>query len=250
MRTEEYGIMFNVEDRHWWYVGLRALLARQWCQYLPADAARVLDAGCGTGAALDWIVRQEKNGGRKVSYAGIDASTVAIEFCRKRGHDRTATASLEDLPFPGGTFDAVLSCDVLCNRGVRDKGRALGEVQRVLKPGGFFIVNLPAYQWLYSSHDAAVLTDRRFTRREVETLLRESGFEVLYSTYWNTLLFPAMMLVRLLRKGDSERASDLDAGIDGLSDRFFGGVLTVERALLRMVPLPFGLSILAVARKR
>lgn len=250
MKTEEYGIMFSVEDRHWWYVALRAMLARQWRQYLPKDAARVLDAGCGTGATLDWIVCQGKEGGRKVSYAGIDASPVAVAFCRQRGHDRTTTASLEDLPFPDNMFDAVLSCDVLCNRGVRDKRRALDEVQRVLKPGGTFIINLPAYQWLYSSHDAAVLTDRRFTQGEVEALLRTSGFEILYSTYWNTLLFPAMMLVRLLRKGDSERASDLDAGVDGLSNWLFGSILTAERALLGIVPLPFGLSILAVARKR
>jgi len=250
MKTEEYRIMFDVEDRHWWYVGLRALLERSWHRYLPPNAACVLDAGCGTGAVLDWIARQKQDSGHRVSYAGIDASPVAIDFCRQRGHATTATASLEDLPFPRGTFDAVLSCDVLCNRGVRDKGRALDEVQRVLKPGGTFFINLPAYQWLFSSHDAAVLTDQRFTRREVEKLLEASGFEVLYSTYWNTLLFPAMMLVRLLRKSDLERKSDLDTGAEGWGNRFFGGVLAVERAMLRCGPLPFGLSIFAVARKR
>ena len=247
MKTEEYGIMFNVEDRHWWYVSLRELLARMWGQYLPAKVGRVLDAGCGTGAVLDWIAR---DAGKAGSPAGIDASDVAIAFCRQRGHQCTSIASLEDLPFPCETFDAAVSFDVLCNAGVRDKGGALREVQRVLRPGGLFFLNLPAYPWLMSSHDAAVLNDRRFTRGEVQDMLQENGFEVIRATYWNTLLFPAILLVRFLRRGDSSRASDTDTNVDGIGNRLFTAILRVERALLGLMSFPCGLSIFVVARKR
>lgn len=241
MERNEYAIMFRVEDRHWWYAGLRAVVAQVWDRFAPGPPLRMLDAGCGTGANLRHFR------GRATCY-GIDFSLDAVRYCRERGEPRTAAASAVHLPFADGAFDVVVSCDVLCHRSIRDKSQPLREMRRVLKPGGLLILNLPAYQWLLSSHDTHVQTDCRFTASTARALLAASGLDTVYSTYWNSLLFPAVAAVRLWRKARPLPASDLDGASGERANAVLGAALAIERALLRAAPLPFGVSLLIVAR--
>ncbi len=243
MKHDEYEIMFRVEDHHWWYVGLRAMLDVHWRTYVLEDDPRVVDVGCGTGATLDALPDGAYS-------AGIDYSLDAVRFCRLRDVRCTAVASAEALPFPDRHFDAAISCDVLCQRSVRDKSVPLREIRRVLKPGGILLLNLPAYQWLHSSHDTRVCTDRRFTKTEVNQLLRDCSFEPLRATYWNTLLFPPIALLRLWWKLRPRPQSDLAGAWESPLAPLFKGLLYVERTLMKLGPLPFGLSVFVVARKR
>jgi len=240
--VEEYETMFHVENHHWWYLGLRAMMGQFWRRHVAMDAPRVLDAGCGTGANLVALERLARP-------VGIDLAPHALRFCRQRGLTRTAVASTLELPFPSAYFDVVLSTDVIPHEAITDKAAPMREICRVLKPGGVFFINVPAYQWLHSSHDAAVHQDRRFTRCEVLDMLRESGFEPLEATYWNTILFPTAALVRLWRKLRPHEASDLASKPSGLSNRVFGSILALERRIMQAGHLPFGLSVLAAARK-
>jgi len=242
VKADEYEIMFRVEDHHWWYIGLRCMLDLFWQRYVHVERPAVIDAGCGTGATLD-ALRDAAN------TAGIDAAPEAIRLCRMREITSTAVATAEALPFADAHFDVAISCDVLCHRNIADKTLPLREFNRVLRPGGLLLLNLPAYQWLRSSHDDHVHTDRRFTREQVRALLEGAGFEVVYSTYWNCLLFPAIAVVRLWRKALPRTASDLEAERPSALSSTFGACLALERAVLQRWPLPFGLSILAVARK-
>ncbi|HIJ74197.1 MAG TPA: class I SAM-dependent methyltransferase, partial [Candidatus Hydrogenedentes bacterium] len=164
MKPEEYEIMFRVEDGHWWYAGLRALLHQFWGRYVRVPEPQVLDVGCGTGAILDRL-------GEDAQAAGVDFALEAIRFCRTRGIGRSAVASALALPFDANGFDVVVSFDVLCHSSIPDKHVAMRELYRVVKPGGLLLLNLPAYHWVRSSHDVAVHTDHRFTKREVVDLL-------------------------------------------------------------------------------
>lgn len=242
MKREEYTIMFRVEDRHWWYIGLRAMLQLVWERHAPRRAIRLLDVGCGTGANLSFF---ESN----TACYGIDFSIDAVRYCRKRGLHATATASALDLPFADNSFDVVVSCDVLCHQSIKDKLQPLREIHRVLRPEGIAILNLPAYQWLYSSHDVHVQTDRRFSAREITGLLRQSSMECIDSTYWNTLLFPIILPTRLWRKLRPLAGSDLDNASGERFSSVFRAVLAMERAILRAVSMPAGLSLLCVAKK-
>jgi ubiquinone/menaquinone biosynthesis C-methylase UbiE len=150
MELSEYTTMFELEDRHWWYNGLRELLLCHWAQHLWTECPAVLDVGCGTGANL---VGLDDLAARLV---GIDFAPEAIRLCRTRGLSCTAVASALALPFGGETFDAVVSCDVLCHSSITDKSVVVREMHRVLRPGGMVFLNLPAYQWLFSSHDRAL----------------------------------------------------------------------------------------------
>ncbi|NIA13899.1 MAG: methyltransferase domain-containing protein [Nitrospiraceae bacterium] len=243
MNTEEYATMYAVEDRLWWYVGLRGMIRQFWNRHVESPNPRVLDAGCGTGAVLQWLEGRAQP-------IGIDYAQEAVRFCRRRGQERTAAASVTALPFQDEAFDVAVSFDVLAHRSIEDRRGPLHEIRRVLKPGAPLLINLPAYQWLYSSHDVAVHTAHRFTKSETRALLRECGFEPIRGTYWNTLLLPPIILTRLWRRIVPHAGSDLDADWEGPSNELFKGVLRIERAWTHFMPLPFGLSVFVAARKR
>ncbi len=238
MNRAEYATMYRVEEAHWWYRSLRGMLT-EFMAAFPNDA-RVLDVGCGTGAnmqALDIA-------------CGIDFSPEAIRFCRERGLTSTAAASAIALPFADDSFDAAISCDVLCHRSIVDKSQMLAETARVMRPGAPLVLNLPAYNWLKSSHDEHVGTNRRFHRGEMPDLLRSAGLEPIRMTYWNTVMFPVAAAVRMWRKMRPPQESDLAAGSGEMLSGMLSAIVDVERTLTRFGSLPFGLSLMVLARKR
>lgn len=242
MRDNEYAIMAEVEDSHWWYKGLRALIRDGLNQFELDSESLILDVGCGTGANLE-LVREQGQG------VGVDMHPMALSHCRKRGHTRLSRGDVLHLPIPDDSADVVLLMDVLYHQAVPDKVAALVEVRRLLKPGGRVLINVPAYQWMRSSHDAAIHTDQRFTKAELWSLAEEAGLCVESSRYWNTLLFPAVFVVRMLRRNRSEGGSDLSGYQSSALSYMFEQILALERLLFSRIPAPFGLSIFLVARK-
>ena len=239
MERDEYEVMYRIEDGFWWYRGLHDWVRRE----LPPGAH--LDAGCGTGRLLELCSRDARP-------LGVDLSAHALEFTRRRGAFPLARASLTALPFAGARFDVVTSCDVLSEIGAPGDAAALAEINRVLKPGGRLILNLPAYPWLASQHDRAVNTQRRYRAGEVRALLTDAGLTVRRLSYRVCALFPVIAAVRLwqrLAPAPPAVRSDL-APVTGLLDRLLSFYLTLENRLITSgFPLPFGLSISAVAEK-
>jgi SAM-dependent methyltransferase len=239
--------MFGVEEEHWWYVGLRELVFSYLSQY-AGEGSRLLDAGCGTGGFLAFL---EKRGG--IRTCGFDFSEDALHFCRKRGLQNVAKGSVCEIPFDDGSFEMAVSLDVLCHMDVRNDIDAFRELRRVLVKGGLLILNLPAYDALRSTHDRAVHTRHRFTLGEVREKTIEAGFEIVKITYRNTLLFPLALLLRLIMKVRAEKEGNARSDLTpppGIINRLLTGVISFENRLIRLVNLPFGLSVFCVARKQ
>jgi SAM-dependent methyltransferase len=233
--------MRAVEDAHWWYRGLHTLVLQALARHAP-KSGRIVDIGCGTGGMASRL-----SGKRLV--AALDFNPDALTFCRARGIGPLIRGDGSSLPIAAGCADVALVLDVLYHKNVAEPGQVLSEVRRVLSPGGVVVINVPAYQWLYSSHDVAVQTGRRFTRGQINGLLREAGFDVIESSYWNTALFPAICAVRLLRRWVPPGTSDVKAG-NPIINRLLGGLLGLERSIMTCCSLPFGVSVFVVARRR
>ena len=225
----------------WWTRALRRNLFAAGVRFVAAPGARVLDAGCGSGGLLTALTRPCPDA---VSF-GLDADDLACRLTRDKSRRPATRGSIDDLPFRSAVFDVIFTADVLCHRGV-DAERALRELYRCLKPGGALVVNLPAYQWLYSAHDRAVDNVQRFRRGDAVRLLAAAGFDGIRATYWNTLLFPLMVARRLLLDGGSE-VNLLPAPLESL----FDAAARFESILLRTgLRLPFGGSILAFGTRQ
>lgn len=240
MERSEYERMAAVEERSWWFRGLHRNLVRAWRRAVsPPASPSLLDAGCGTGGLLTRL-------GRDLAQArrfGIDLEPLAAATARAKSHALTAIGSTAALPFAGASFDAIFSADVLCHRGV-EPGAALQSIRHCLKPGGVLILNLPAYRWLLSGHDRAVDNVRRFGRGEVKGLLQQAGYQSIRIAYWNSLLFPLMVVQRLTHPRGASDVALLPAPIE----RLFDAIVELEAWLGdRGLNFPFGGSILATA---
>ncbi len=235
--------MFDVEDRHWWYVGVRREVER-WLDRLRrpgGEPLRVLDAGSGTGGLL-------ANLRGRAWKVGVEISTEGIRLSRARGLT-LVRGSVAALPFADGSFDAVISIDVLCHSGVEER-LAVEEAARVLRPGGLLLAQVPAFEFLRGGHDAAVWTKRRYRRGEVDRLLSGAGLASRRSAYRNALLFPFAAAVRLAgrrRRTSPDRARSDVRPVPGFVNAILSGVLAVERRLGGS--FPFGLSVFCVAEK-
>jgi len=240
MERAEYANMFRVEETHWWYAALHRLVFQALEAELPDWRDKeILDVGCGTGAILKRLGNPGKN-------VGIDLAPEAISFCRQRGLNSVRQGDICALPFGDASFDAVICSSVLYHQWVGDVPGALREMDRVLRPDGVLLINLPAFRFLHSAHDDAVMTARRFRKTEVRELLLEENFRIQRLTYWTMLLFPVAVVARTL--GGSRMGRDFES-TDSWSRRLLGAVMSLELGLLRHFSLPFGVALLAVARK-
>lgn len=244
MEHAEYEMMYRAEDHHWWYSGMRAITMAVLDRHVGrGHGLSILDAGCGTGACMQYLAPYG-------TVAGIDLASEAVDFCRQRGLERLARASIVELPFADAAFDLVTSFDVMsaCTPDLADT--ALREFARVLRPGGRLLLRLPAYQWLYGRHDELVHTRHRFSRGEIARRLRQHGFAVEHTSYANCLLFPLAALKRLKDRLLPPRQARSDVSVSGgRLGSLFGWLLRAEAPWVRRVGLPFGLTVLALARK-
>jgi len=244
MKPAEHDIMRAVEDRYWWYQALRRHVVNSLAPALPLFS--LLDAGCGTGGMLS-AVREKFP---EAELTGIDQSRHALDLAAARENNaQLVQASVHELPFPEKKFDFVLSLDVWSHAGV-DDALAAHESSRVLRPGGKLILNLAAFEFLKGVHDQAVDVDRRYTRRQVRTLLDGANFEIDRISYWNATLTPPIALLRWLsrRRPSAEERSDFRP-LPSFVNTALQALAALELRASRHLSLPFGTSVFAVARK-
>lgn len=239
MDPREYHHLAELEDQHWWYAGMRASARALLTQLALPRPARILDAGCGTGGGLRWLAEFGQP-------HGVDWHPLAVHYAR-RAAPRVARASIQTLPFPDATFDLVTSFDVLYHLAVADDAAALRECARVLRPGGWLLVRVPAHDWLRGAHDRYVHTRHRYAAPELRAKLTAARLTVARLTPLAALLFPAAVLRRQLQSADSAQTDvQLPAG---WLNQLLTMVLSWEALWLRGGNLPFGLSLAALAQK-
>jgi ubiquinone/menaquinone biosynthesis C-methylase UbiE len=269
MRPLNYEVMFDVEDSHWWFVGRRSIVftqiedalragletreesrARRSTDELsaaPAQAAssaipglRILDIGCGTGATMDHLQRYGQP-------HGIDLSELPLRFSRRRGHQRTLRASATELPFDSDSFDLVTALDVIEH--LNDDLKGMAEIRRVLRPGAPAIIFVPAFQSLWGPNDVQSGHKRRYRLEELAAVVREAGLRIERISYANFAMFLPIWLGRKILNalGRDEQAENRIN--HPIINNLLAKIFSCEAGWLRRRSLPFGVSIICVARK-
>jgi SAM-dependent methyltransferase len=240
----EYEVMHAHELRHWWFRGRRRVLVDLLRQVAGprAGSLRILDYGCGTGGNTSAYASLGK-------VVGIEPDAAAVRLARERGGTQYyCRTNGTQLPFRQGAFDAVVASDVLEH--IEDDLAAVSEIARVLGHGGGAIISVPAHQWLFSEHDAALHHFRRYSKAAFRDVLERGGLRIRRLSYWNAALFPAICLRRLLgkRRSGREPRSDIISS-PWLINEGLAALLAAEAAVLRHAPLPWGVSLVGVAER-
>ena len=228
----------------WWFGGLHDNLITAFRRtHLKSFPGIILDAGCGTGGLLRKLAEFLP----EFIAIGLDVDEMACQMAYSKSGLSVCCGNANRLPFPEASLSAIFSADVLVHGGV-DQILALQSFHRCLQPGGILVLNLPAYQWLLSRHDRAVHNVRRYTSKRIRELLIAVGFADVQTTYWNTILFPLMVLDRIFlpRAGDSDVRS-----YPRPVETTFRKIMRFENVLLsRGLKLPYGGSVIATAVKK
>jgi SAM-dependent methyltransferase len=239
----EYDLMDAAEDGMWWYRAAHARLVDA-LRERPGAPGPLLDAGCGTGGFLQRLARLDP----LRETVGLDFLPGAARRAADKSGRPVTAGDVNRLPFPDAAFGAAISVDVICHAGV-DPAGTLAELHRVLRPGGTLVLNLPAYEWLRSAHDARVHNARRFTRAGAARLLEAAGFTAIVGRYWNGLLLPLMALQRKVLHRRPDAPSDV-TNFPPWIDLSLHAVSEAERWLgLRGLGMPGGGSVLLLATR-
>lgn len=242
METELYHQMREVEDRHWWFTARRSIIEAIMESLDLPQSPRILDAGTGTGGNLEMLSRFGQ-------VTGLEYDDTAARFASERGVAPVLKGRLPDeLPFSHGEFDVIILLDVLEH--IDDDRAAVKCLERILAPGGTIVMTVPAFPFLWSYHDIQHRHKRRYRYPEVRSLLLESGLRIHRLTFFNTWLFPVIVVTRLFRRMKSSVKVGADAGIPSpFMNEILRSVFSSERRLITWMKMPFGASLLAVAHK-
>ncbi len=246
MEENQYRYMFEVEDRHWWYAGNHEhFLQMVRKRGLLKTAARVLDAGCGTGR---WLQRLKAAG--EIVELGVDYSPLALELAAERGSLNLQQADLNTLELQDNAYDLITSFDVICNANIRD-AQVVGRLRRFMKPGGYLLLSVPAYRFLMGEHDKRVYQDKRYTPASVRKLIRQNDLIVEHLTCGVCLLFPLALMKRLSEKVfKKKKAEHNEVKMPSkYINAFFLAIMRLENSLQSRISMPFGLSVIVLARK-
>lgn len=226
---------------YWWYVA-RADLLQTVMQPHVGDASRVLDVGSADGPSVGWL----RERGHRIALDLDPRGLAPGDVC----------GSVTDLPFADEAFDLVGAFDVVEH--CEDEAGALGEILRVLRPGGRLLMSVPAYEWAWTHHDDLNHHQRRYTRSRAVAALEAAGFDVLRATYAFMGTFPFFAADRLRTRMRERRqpaprpAEDVVPPlpeVGGVVEKVLLGGARLDQRLLARRDLPFGSSVLLVGRK-
>ena len=236
----------RLETTHWWFLIREKIIAQVLKKYIPRPKyfLKILNVGAASGASSQWL---SSLGG----VISVENDPVFLDFLLSKKIP-VINASIIALPFDDDSFDLICALDVLEH--VADDTKAMAELIRVCKPGGKICITVPACLSLWSAHDEVNKHFRRYSKSELISLIDKGKNKLLYSTYFNTILFPVIFIVRkmgkLFRKKDNKEKSDFDYyKTNRLLSAALKKIFGLEVFLLRFIKFPFGVSLLTLIEK-
>jgi len=250
MDPQVYEDMSSVEGEHWWFVARRKYLARIIEKFVCQQDRKELELceiGSGTGGNLPLLSQY----GRVTAVEMDDVARQIIVDKQLPKVDSIKGGYLPDNIELEQQFDALFLLDVVEH--VEDDLGAVAATRPMLNDQGVLVTTVPAYAWLWSKHDVANHHHRRYTLNKYRELMTNAGFDVTYASYFNTILFPLAALARLSESLlASKDSSEIDTGLQiphPSLNAVFNGLFSLESAWAGKLRVPFGLSIVVVAKK-
>lgn len=244
MEREFYEEYFYFEEKYWWFRGREKIISFFIQKYLKDKISpRILDVGTGTGRTFEFLSKYGE-------VTGIDNSDEAIKFCSKRNITDVIKTDVRTIPFEDFSFDIVIAMDIIEH--LDEDIIAVREFYRVLRKDGVLLLTVPAFMFLWGRHDEINMHRKRYNIWQISQIIKKAGFQIEKLSYYNFFLFPIVFLTRFGRKvlkvKEKKLKSDLKE-IPSFINKLLEKIFSFERFLLRRWNLPFGVSLICVAKK-
>ena len=244
MSPEAYLEMAETEAQHWWFRGrrdvVRTVLRR--LTLPPRACTRVLEIGSGTGGNFDMLTEFG-------SVSGVEMDKTARDLAAKKTggpFDVRAGRCPDDLPFDRERFDLICFFDSLEH--IADDVGSLARMRDILAPGGTVVATVPAYQWLWSAHDVFLHHHRRYSRKSLIASVKAAGYRVESITYFNALLLPLLIAVRIMDRQLRRNRSTGNAVPSSAFNESLYRIFSAERHWISRGALPCGVSLMVVLK--
>jgi len=242
MNPSPYEIEERVQTFHWWFVVRRKLLKTILCSLNLQRESLTMDIGCGVGSNLSLL----KAIGLKAM--GCDRSFDNLLLAKNKFFLPFINGDLENLPIRSSSVELVVATDVLEH--LQDDIAGVRELCRILRRNGYLIVTVPAFQFLWGTQDIVTGHKKRYSKRDISNVLKQNGFRIMRSSYFNFFLFfPILFARRVIRLLGLQLHSENEINFP-LLNFFLKTIFSLEPYLLKYLPFPFGVSIVCVAKKQ
>ncbi|MGB9852181.1 MAG: class I SAM-dependent methyltransferase [Candidatus Kapaibacteriota bacterium] len=241
MFEKVYNTNFELEDKYWWFVARNKIvfeLTKRLTNISNGDF--VLDFGCGTGGFASLLAKN-------YNVIGLDPSPIAIEYCKKRGLQNIFQSTLDDFTKPEYPLKAIFALDVIEH--IDNDLNTLQKLYNLLAKDGYLIVTVPAYQWLWSNHDILHMHKRRYNKKTLSNALKQANFKVSFISYFNFFLFLPALVTRIFERKQSIENTPPVAPVSDFMNKILKQIFLIEKYFLPFVSFPFGLSLIAIAKK-
>ena len=237
-----YKELFEIEEKHWWFISKKKIVTTLLKQHLRDDENNILDIGCGSGLMLNVL----KDFGKVY---GMDCSDEAIKFSKLVFDGQVIKGCLPyDIPYNQNYFNVILALDVIEH--IEKDKEALSVLKDYLCNNGILIITVPALMCLWSNHDVLHQHKRRYTVKELNIKIEQAGFQIERISYFNTFLFFPIFVIRQMNRKLKKDRLESDTK---LPNRFINLILekifSFERYILKSYNMKIGVSIIAIARK-
>jgi SAM-dependent methyltransferase len=242
MDPKSYPQMAALETSHWWFVARRQILKSVLHRFTNQKPITILEVGAGTGGNVAML---ESFGHVTL----VEPNPVARSILNQKGFSVIDGTLPGILPLPEKSVDVIAMLDVLEH--IQADEEALRALRPLLTPTGKILLTVPAFGWLWSHHDAYHHHIRRYSRQGLRALIEKAGYTIEYLSYFNTLLFPLVVLARLwARLCGKKNRSDMNMPPLWLNT-LLKNIFALERHVLGSGKrLPVGISLLVVARPK
>jgi len=197
---KETDIVYALEDTYWWH---QALFNKEWRiikSKFTSKNINIVDAGCGSGGFLKYLKQKGYN-----SISGFDLSKKAVELA-KSNNLNVEIKNLNNLStYEKESIDVITSNDALYFLNDDEKINFLKNAYKILSKKGVIIINLPAFEILSGNHDKIAQIPKRFTKKSILKIIKNTSFKSKKLIYWPLMLSPIILITRFLQKMSKEK---------------------------------------------
>ncbi len=237
MKIEQYHKMALEQNYHWWFEGRKKIINTFIKKFSIHKSSKILDIGAGTGSNINIL---NKYGKLEI----LEPNDVAINYLQKKNPTLKITKGKcpEDLNFKD-KFDLICLFDVLEH--IENDAQTINKLHYLLNAGGRIFITVPSYKFLWTKHDEEMKHFRRYSKKQLKKLFI-NNFSLEYLTHFNTILFPAALIDRLIKKIIYLKSKNKNSFLNYI----FYKIFSIESFLLKFINFPFGLSMLIVVKKK